>query len=141
MNSAKASLVQMRLLHIVFIGTQFLFMFMLTFVRPVGPAVQPAVVFAIGVAALADCGIALFFRRIKVKAPQERLRIQPDDVAALIEWRAGNILSFAFAEVCGLFGFVVKLLGAEWKVAGPFFALAILLLLLWTPRLDVAEAA
>jgi hypothetical protein len=34
-------------------------------------------------------------------------------------------------------GFLVKMLGADWRTAGPFFAAGILLMVLWTPRLDV----
>ena len=140
MNPVKATLTQMRLLHVTFVVTQFLFIYMLTMIQPTGRPVQPVFVFAMAGVALADCGVGLFLRQSKVKAPEERLRRQPDDAGALNEWRVGNIMSVAFAEVCGLLGFVVKILGAEWKVAGAFFAFAILLLLLWTPRLDVTEA-
>ena len=66
--------------------------------------------------------------------------MHPNDPAALNQWRLGMIGSFVFAETIALLGFVLRFLGAQWKIAGSFFAFAILLMLLWTPRLDVPEA-
>ena len=48
-----------------------------------------------------------------------------------------KVILSAHAETIALFGFALKWLGASWLIAGPFFALAFLLLLAWTPRLDL----
>ncbi len=40
-----------------------------------------------------------------------------------------------------LFGLLLKFLGASWNVAGPFFAVGILLMLVWTPRLELPSTS
>lgn len=141
MSPIRVMLQRVRLLHNAFLVTPFLFIYLLTMVRPVAQSVQPAIVVCLAVAAFAASGVALFFRTRQVKASEEKLRTRPNDPAALNEWRSGNILSFVLAESCGLFGLVLKLLGAEWQIVGPFFAFAILRKLWWTPRLAVPEVS
>jgi hypothetical protein len=87
-----------------------------------------------------DIGIAFSFRTRKLHAAEERLRSNSQDAAALILWRSGVIISYCFAEAVVLFGFVLKILGGPWNIASIFFAVGVLLMLLWTPRLDVPSA-
>jgi hypothetical protein len=136
-DSIKVVLRNMRILHATFLTTIFLYLFMLSQIRPVAHEVQPQLVYGLAFASLTDLGIALYFRARKVQVSEERLRTNPGDVSALAEWRAGTILSFVFAESIALFGVLLKGLGAEWKIAGLFFAFGLLLMLFWTPRLDV----
>jgi hypothetical protein len=137
----KLVLRKVRVLHAAFLAAMFLYVYLLMIVRPVSQDVRTELIIALGVLAVADLNAALFFRTRKVKAPEEKLRVRPDDATALAEWRAGNILSFCFAETICLFGFLLKFLGAGWKIAGPFFGVAILLMVLWLPRLNVSDAA
>jgi hypothetical protein len=140
-NPTKLVLRNMRILHVVFLFTQFQFLWVLHLSHHPETGVRPAIVIGFAVVAVADLNVALFFRRRDVKASEEKLRVSPNDSAAIRQWRSGMIISFAFAEAISLFGFMLKVLGAEWKFAGPFFAFAVLLMLLWVPRLDVPEAA
>jgi hypothetical protein len=140
MNPTKFTLRNVRILHAVFLLTMFLYIFVLGLIRPTDQTVQPTILFAFAFFALGDLGVALFVRSRKVQASEEKLRMHPNDPAALIQWRLGMIGSFVFAETIALLGFVLRFLGAPWKIAGSFFAFAILLMLLWTPRLDVPEA-
>jgi hypothetical protein len=140
MNPTKLALRNMRVLHTAFLLTMFLYIMVLALIKPVNHAGPSAVVLACAFLAFSDVGIAMFIRSRKVQAPEEKLRIEPNDAAALNQWRIGMISSFVFAETIALLGFVLKFLGAEWKIAGAFFAFAILLMLLWMPRLDLASA-
>lgn len=126
------------MVHAVFLLTILLFAFLLIRTEhfPKG-VLSPVVPIAISLCVCWDIGIAFFFRATKLAPALEALRTNPNDPAALTQWRAQNILSFCFAETVVLMGFVLKFQGAEWKIAGIFFAVGILLLLLWTPRLDV----
>jgi hypothetical protein len=47
------------------------------------------------------------------------------------------ILSLVFCESVILFGLALRVLGAGWNVAGVFYAVGIVLMLLWTPKLDL----
>jgi hypothetical protein len=140
MNPTKFTLRNVRIFHAVFLLTMFLYIFVLGLIRPTDQPVQPMIMFAFAFFALGDLGVALFVRSRKVQASEEKLRMHPNDPAALNQWRLGMIGSFVFAETIALLGFVLRFLGAQWKIAGSFFAFAILLMLLWTPRLDVPEA-
>jgi len=140
-NPTKLVLRNMRILHGVFLFTQFQFLLLLHFLHPPELGVQPEVAIAFAFVVVADVNVALFFRRRYVKAAEEKLRTSPNDPVAIGQWRVGMILSFAFAETICLLGLMLKVLGAQWKFAGPFFAFAVLLMLLWVPRLDVPEAA
>jgi hypothetical protein len=73
-----------------------------------------------------------------IKPSEESLRSNPNDETALKKWRAGVIVSLGMASTIVLFGVLLRLMGATWNVASWFFIVGILLLLAWTPRLDVS---
>jgi hypothetical protein len=140
MNPTKLALRNVRILHAVFLLTMFLYIVVLRLIQHADQTVPAGIVFAFALVAFSDVGIALFIRSRKVRASEEKLRTQPNDPGTLNQWRVGTIISFVLAETIGLLGFILKFLGAEWKIAGAFFAFAIFLMFLWMPRLDVAEA-
>jgi len=84
-------------------------------------------------------GGAFFFRRRMVQAAEEVLRLRSDDSAALARWRVGNITCLTLCEAVALWGFALRMLGGTFLHAVPFYAVAILLILAWTPRLDVSQ--
>src|SRR5437667_2656473 len=139
MNPTKLALLNVRILHAVFLLTMFLYIVILRLIKTPQQTLAPGIVLAFALVAFSDVAIALFIRSRKVRASEEKLRTQPNDPGVLNQWRVGMIISFVFAETIGLLGFVLKFLGAEWKIAGAFFAFAIFLMWLWMPRLDVAE--
>jgi len=98
------------------------------------------ILYVLAAVAVTDVMVGIAVRKKRVDAPMEVLRREPENGGALTQWRAGNIFSFAQAETVTLFGVALKFLGANWSVAGIFFFLGLVLMLLWTPRLDVASA-
>jgi len=131
----KAAFLQLRLIHAAFILSWFLFVLLTVYIiHPVHKLTGMTVPLALGVAALSSISVAQTLRPKLVIAPAEELARQPDNAALLQRWRSGNIMQFAFAESVTLFGLVLKLLGASWPVAAPFFAVGLLMLLLNAPR-------
>ena len=131
----KAAFSQLRLIHGSFILSWFLFVFLTIYViHPVDKLTGMAVPLAVGVAALSGISVAQILRQKLVITPAEELARQPDNAALLQRWRSGNIVQFAFAESITLFGLVLRLLGANWPFAAPFFAAGLLMLLLRAPR-------
>ena len=131
----KAAFLQLRLIHGAFILSWFLFVLLTVYIiHPVHKLTGMTVPLALGVAALSSISVAQTLRPKLVIAPAEELARQPDNAALLQRWRSGNIMQFAFAESVTLFGLVLKLLGASWPVAAPFFAVGLLMLLLNAPR-------
>ncbi len=82
-----------------------------------------------------------FFAQYRVVRPAgDALRLRPDDAESLGRWRAGNLISLVLCESVALFGFVLRLLGGTVLVSAPFYSVAILLMLVWRPRLEVSRA-
>ena len=131
---------ELRLLHFAFVLTWFLFILCIQVVKPQARTVQPMVFYALAVVVITDVAVGVALRKKRVDAPMEVLRREPENARALTQWRVGNIFLFAQAETVTLFGVALKFLGANWSVAGIFFFLGLVLMLLWTPRLDVAGA-
>jgi hypothetical protein len=129
------TLQQVRILHVAFVMTWFLFILLLKFVQPPFGATAPEFFpLALGLVCVSEVGLALFFRARLIAVSEDVLRSDPENKAALVKWRTGNLLSFCFAETITLFGLMLKLLGFGWKVAGVFFAGGLILLMLWAPR-------
>lgn len=131
----KAAFLQLRLIHGSFILSWFLFILATVYIiHPVDKLTGMTMPLVLGVVALSNISVAQTLRQKLVVAPAEELARQPDNAALLQRWRSGNILQFAFAESVTLFGLVLRLLGASWQVAAPFFAVGLLMLLLSAPR-------
>ena len=95
------------------------------------PNTFPVIFYFLGII---NVGVALFMRSSMLGTAEERLQMTPEEPAALIDLRKAYIVSFAFCESAALFGFVLRFLGAAWIHAGALFAIAIVGLLLCTPR-------
>ncbi len=101
--------------------------------KPVQPLLVPAFIFA----AVSTVGVGVFLRSTLVFPSAEKISADSQDAAALIRWRTGIIASFSCAESVALMGFLLKFLGVSWNMSIFFFVAAILLLLAWSPHLDV----
>ncbi len=141
MGFREKTLLQVRMVHGAFVIAWFMFVFVLQVVlKPAVKAVEPVMLGALALAAFSSVSVRWMMRGKMLGLSAEALRRDPEDRAGLARWRAANILSFAFAETVMLFGFVLKVMGASWAVAGWFFAGGLILLVLWTPRLDFANS-
>ena len=140
MNFADAQLRFMRILHAVL---PISILFYAAFGEKLGPAepkdlkILPPLFAA---PAVVNVLIALFFRARMVQPAEEALRLRADDALALGRWRAGNIVVLVMCESVALFGFVLRMLGGTLLISAPFYVVAILLMLLWTPRLEISRA-
>jgi hypothetical protein len=109
-------------------------------VKPFQNQISPIMVYAITFVCLNDIGLAGVYRSRFVKRSEDSLRSKPFDESALKKWRQGVLTSLVMAYSIVLFGLLLKLMGATWNVAGWFFVAGALLLLAWTPRLNVSVA-
>jgi len=131
----KATFAQLRIIHTAFVFSWLMFILVTVYIlHPADKLTGMTVPLAVGVAALSSISVAQTLRQKLVIAPAEELARQPDNAALLQRWRSGNIVQFAFAESVTLLGLVLRLLGASWPVAAPFFAVGLLMLLLSAPR-------
>jgi hypothetical protein len=128
------ALSEVRILHFVFVATWFLFLLLPWYLGSSSLGLPDYLPIVLGLVCVSDIAIASVLRTRYISTSAEILRAEPENQAALAKWRMGNVISFTFAQTVTLFGFLLRFLGAQWKVAGVFFAAGLLLLLLWTPR-------
>jgi hypothetical protein len=129
-----STLLVVRFIYAGFIVTWLQFIFLLNFMHPPEkpiPRVYPVV---FGVLSTASIFVCVKLRKQFLHEPAASLRTQPENQSLLNRWKAGNILSFAFAESTILLGFLLRSLGEKWEIAGAFFAAGLLLQLVWAPR-------
>ena len=101
---------------------------------------RASLVTSITILAIAMIFAALVVRGKMVKPAKQRLQVQIDDADALKRWRMGSLLSFVFVELVALYGFVLRALGATRSQTWPFYLAAILIMLIWTPSLDLRSS-
>ena len=138
MTSIKKALRVARVLHVALIVMVVIEFDVSYRLAPIQNQISPIIVYAITFVCLNDIGVAAFLRNRMIRPSEESLRSNPNDESALKKWRAGVIVSLGMASTIVLFGVLLRLMGATWNVASWFFIVGILLLLAWTPRLDVS---
>ena len=141
MTQQEISLKVLRSSHAIFITSIRLSAFVAERVMQRGTSVlSPTFVTTMTILAIAMTIIAAIVRRRIVTPAIERLRVESEDPRALNRWRMGTMISFVLVECVALYGFVLRVLGASRRQTLPFYLVAILLMLIWTPRLAPASA-
>jgi hypothetical protein len=127
-----------RVLHVALLVMVLLYVDVSYRLSPVQNQISPILVYAISFVCLNVIGVAAFLRRRMIRPSEESLRSNPNDESALKKWRKGVVVSLVMALTIVLFGLELKIMGATWDVASWFFIVGTLLLLAWTPRLNVS---
>ena len=133
MDSLDSAVQRSRIVHLAILVTIPLYAFAGEMIGP--PPGDVGFLYKILVAAaMADLGLFTFFRITMLRSAEEILAVRPDDAATLGRWLAANIVTFMLCETIALFGLVIRFLGGDLVKAGPFYGVALLLLLLVFPR-------
>jgi hypothetical protein len=140
MAAREKTVAAMWVIYASFVTTLFLFIVVIETAKPAEKLISPMIIGAFALAAISYVLVGATLRRKFLNAAEERLRQEPHDAKGLQLWRTGNLLSFAIAESVMLLGVAQKFLGARWTISGIFFALGLLLMILWMPRLDLYPA-
>jgi hypothetical protein len=138
MDPRAASLRQMRIVHAVLLLSVLLSAYTSEQLAGNGSGFSTQFLEAIGVVCIFDVLIAYYFRRSRVFSALERLRRDPNDASALKQWRGMTIIVLVLIESVALYGLVLRVLGASRRIAWPFFLLAVILMLMWRPQLDLS---
>jgi hypothetical protein len=96
------------------------------------------VIAVVGLIAVPD---AHLFRRRRLRPALEKLHQDPADPEALKRWEASTVLCLALLEVVALSGFALRFFGASRLISWCFYVLALILMLRWTPKLDLEDEA
>lgn len=95
---------------------------------------NPTILYALSFASISVVGAVLVVRRTLVIQSEIQLLEKPGDALILNRWKAGHIVSYALCEVLGLFGLLLRLVGFHLSQVWPYYAGALVLLVLFWPR-------
>jgi F0F1-type ATP synthase membrane subunit c/vacuolar-type H+-ATPase subunit K len=138
MTTAQKSLQQMRVLHLVFLGTGLAYLVLpLAYAPTLRQETPPVVPLTMGIVSLAVLGVAWFYRSRMVQPASEIVRNNPEDKVAIGQWRGGVLLTLVLCETVVLFGLTLKFLKVSWIVCGIFYAVGMFFMLAWWPRLEL----
>ena len=138
MNAARVSLRLMRIIHLCFLFTVILYAWLPSMIVHGKPQEFPLILLSVfGMLSVTSLGATLFFQAKLVRPAAERLRQNVNDPQAAMRWRGGLILSFVFSETVILSGFLMRIMGVPWTIAGIFYAVGALLLVACTPKLEL----
>lgn len=136
METGAASLRRGRVVHAALALVILFYVYLSEFLAPPDAKVSSSFVVSIAIFACVIALIAYQIRRKKLQPAMEKLRQDPNDSEALKNWRAASIAPSILAESIGLFGFVLRFMGAGRGVSWPFFLASLVLLAMWRPRMD-----
>ena len=139
MASREKAVIEVRILHAAFLMTVFLLAFTVQMFHGAEQPISPVVPLAIACVAVSDIGVGFMMRK-KFMDKATEVFASKGEGKGLQAWRLANIYSFAHAEAVVLLGVTLKALGANWKIAAPFFAVGFALLVWWTPRMELAAS-
>jgi hypothetical protein len=130
---------QTRILHAVMLFSMFLYALVGEKVGPAPSMLQPTFYRAFVILAAALVCVALILRAQILAPALEGIKARPEDPVAWARWRVGNIVTFVICEGVALFGFALRMRGGKLAASLPFYGAAILLMLIWAPRLDISD--
>jgi uncharacterized membrane protein len=94
---------------------------------------------SITILAIAMICIALVIRSRMVNPAKQKLELDAADSGALNRWRIGTLISLVLVESVALYGLVLRVMGSTRSQTWPFYLTAILIMVIWTPSLDLDE--
>jgi len=130
----EARLKHLRIVHVALLVSLGLYAYMGEWIQKEPKTLDPMILKAMAGLALATGAVVLFLRLRLLSAAAEQLRLPSTDASALNRWHMLQIVNFALCESIGLYGFVLRFMGASLSQAAGFYAGGIFLMLLSTPR-------
>jgi hypothetical protein len=137
MHPTRTALLTLRILQGVFLVSIVLYVLLGEYAGRTEPEGISGIKGGLIAAAILNAGIAVVLRTRMVRPAQELLRANSDDGGALARWRTSQIACMVLCEAIALIGFALRYLGGTLIDAAPFYAVGFLLMLVWTPRLDL----
>jgi hypothetical protein len=124
-----------RILQIAMLASIVLYLFITwRFAPQTSASPNPVLLMAITFLAVLNVGVIFVMRRVTVLRAATLLSTNQNDVATLMRWRTGYIITYAIAEAIALFGLVLGFAGFPMARVLPFFVAGFVLILFFAPR-------
>ena len=127
---------ELRVIQLMLLVTIILFGVFVKNLQPTN-AIKASLNAALILIGVADGALALGVRAKYFGPAESAARENPADVKVILRWRKATITCLVLAYSLGIYGFALAMYGAQRMEFFIFFGISILLLLLWTPRLDL----
>ncbi len=131
-----ASLRNMRIVHVILLAAIAGYAYVAEMTLKPTTDAPPILVKAFPIVAVAEVVITFAIRRKLLRSAMEGLQRHAGDATALGQWRKANLFSMVMMVSVALYGLALRFVGGSRRVAAPFFVAAVILMLLWRPRLD-----
>jgi len=127
---------ELRVIQMMLLATVILFCVFVKSLQPTNAMTRPVNTALILIGVL-DGAAALVLRGKYFGPAESAVRENPADMKAVLRWRKLTIACLILAYSLGVYGFALAMIGAQRIEFLAFFAVSIVLLLFWTPRLDL----
>ncbi len=132
----RTQITQLRIIQMMLLVTVILFCVFVKNLQPTNAMTRPVNTALILIGVLD--GAAALGLRGKYFGPAEfAARENPADMKAVLRWRKLTIACLILAYSLGVYGFAIAMVGVPRIEFLAFFVVSIVLLLFWTPRLDI----
>jgi hypothetical protein len=129
-----ASLKMLQIIRAAMLAAIVLYVVIAHMLLPHRPAPTITVLYIVTFVAVMDVILLIFLRRMFLSRPAAAVALQPADGKALVQWRAGYLLTYALSEAIALLGLVLNVLGFTVRQALPFYVAGFALILFFRPR-------
>lgn len=102
--------------------------------QPATQQLDRHIYYALSVVAVVEVSVAFVIRNRMLSGVFESLGTEPADPNLHRRWRAASVVSYALALSVVVYGLVLRVMGATFAQATPFYAVGLALLVLWWPR-------
>jgi hypothetical protein len=131
MNEALKTL---RLVHAAMLGAVVLEALVAEIAGPTPGAVNPALSYALATVSVAIVGTVFVVRKTLALPSAHILAQHTNDSVALQQWKVGHLLTYGLCQGLGVFGVVLRFLGASFQQCLPFYVGGFIMLFFFAPR-------
>lgn len=132
----RTQITQLRVIQMMLLVTIILFCVFVKNLQPTNAVTRPVNTALILIGVL-DGAAALGLRGKYFGPAESAVRENPADMTAVLRWRKLTIACLILAYSLGVYGFALAMVGVQRIEFLAFFVVSVVLLLIWTPRLDV----
>jgi len=123
-----------RLVHAAMLGGIVLEALVAELAGPSPGSVNPALSYALATLSVAIVGSVFVVRKTLALPSAEALAQHVDDAIAQQHWKMGHLMTYALCQGLGVFGVVLRFMGASFQQSLPFYLSGFIMLFFFAPR-------
>jgi hypothetical protein len=130
----ESALKQMRMMWVFFLVAELIYIALPEMLHPTARPIQPMMYWLLLGMSLMELAAIVVMRKFTVSRSEDILRATPNDAAAILRWRQGQLSTFAIASAIVLFGLVLRFIGSSLMQVVPFYVVGIAAMIVFKPK-------